>query len=268
MCNHFIGNYHTHTWRCQHAGGTPMEFAAVAEKNNMQELGISDHMPYEDDRYCNRMRMWEFPDYLQDIRNAKKDYPNLKIYSSLECEFLPHNRAHLEKLRAQLDYMILGQHFFLDTCGNIQNTYKLGSTQLFVPYAESVRDGLATGLFSCLAHPDLIGIHDYPTDDNFILAVNIILDAAEKYNIPIEINANGIRQGKNRIFHYRNNNEDHRDYMYPDSRFFRMVAERQLPCIINADAHSPNEMCGEHIDIAFAFADEMELTVLDRLSIL
>lgn len=97
MCNRFIGNYHTHTCRCQHAGGTPMEFAAVASDNDLQELGISDHMPYEDDRFYNRMRMREFPDYLQDIRNAQQVYPHLKIYRALECEYLPTNRAYLEK---------------------------------------------------------------------------------------------------------------------------------------------------------------------------
>ena len=266
MCNRFIGNYHTHTCRCQHAGGTPMEFAAVAADNDLQELGISDHMPYEDDRFYNRMRMREFPDYLQDIRNAQQVYPNLKIYRALECEYLPTNRAYLEKLRAELDYLILGQHFFLDGWGILRDTYHLESTQLFLPYAESVRDGLATGLFSFVAHPDLIGVHDYPADDNFIRAANIMLDAAEKYNVPIEINANGIRQG-NRIFHYRNSKTDHHDYMYPDSRFFRMVAQRQLPCIINADAHSPKEMCGKHIDDAFAFADALGLNVLDRLPV-
>lgn len=267
MDRRFIGNYHTHTWRCRHAGGTPVEFAAVAVENDLQELGITDHMPYEDDWYGNRMRMHEYPEYLQDIQTARMCFPKLKIYRGLECEFLPYNRGFLEKLREELDYLILGQHFFLDAWDNFYDTYHLESTEQFVLYAQSVRDGLATGLFTCLAHPDLIAVHDFSPDDNYYRAVNIILDAAERYAVPLEINANGIRRGRDWVFHYRNGEKDHRDYLYPDSRFFRMAAERQLPCIINADAHSPREMCGKHIDDAFAFADTFGLKVLDRLPI-
>ena len=192
MEKRFTANYHTHTFRCKHANGAPIEYAEVAAANGIEILGFSDHMPYADDRFGLRMDMAEFEDYLKDIQAAKEAYPQLTIYRGLECEYLPEELAHLKMLRSQLDYLILGQHFFRDKQGDFFYTYGLKDTQQLISYAESIAEALETGLFDCVAHPDLIGVHDFPTEENYEKAVDIILDAAESCNIPLEINANGI----------------------------------------------------------------------------
>ena len=38
-------NYHTHTYRCGHAKGTEEEMVQAAINMNIEELGISDHIP-------------------------------------------------------------------------------------------------------------------------------------------------------------------------------------------------------------------------------
>lgn len=39
-------NYHTHTTRCLHATGSDEEFVLSAIKGGYQELGFSDHTPW------------------------------------------------------------------------------------------------------------------------------------------------------------------------------------------------------------------------------
>ena len=41
-----IANYHTHTSRCGHAGGTDEEYVLAAIEAGWQVLGFSDHMPW------------------------------------------------------------------------------------------------------------------------------------------------------------------------------------------------------------------------------
>ena len=39
-------NYHTHTWHCGHAVGTPREYIESAIEEGTQVLGFTDHAPY------------------------------------------------------------------------------------------------------------------------------------------------------------------------------------------------------------------------------
>ena len=41
-----IANYHTHTWRCNHATGQEEEYVLTAVEQGFQILGFSDHAPY------------------------------------------------------------------------------------------------------------------------------------------------------------------------------------------------------------------------------
>ncbi len=41
----FTYNYHTHTSRCGHAGGSDEEYVQAAIKAGYQILGFSDHAP-------------------------------------------------------------------------------------------------------------------------------------------------------------------------------------------------------------------------------
>lgn len=40
-----IANYHTHTWRCNHAVGTEREYVERAIEGGLKILGFSDHTP-------------------------------------------------------------------------------------------------------------------------------------------------------------------------------------------------------------------------------
>ena len=45
MKPYLTANYHTHTYRCQHAGGTEREYIEKAIEVGIKKLGFSDHVP-------------------------------------------------------------------------------------------------------------------------------------------------------------------------------------------------------------------------------
>ena len=45
MTEFLRANYHTHTYRCQHAYGSEREYIEAAIRMGITELGFSDHVP-------------------------------------------------------------------------------------------------------------------------------------------------------------------------------------------------------------------------------
>ena len=62
-------NYHTHTWRCNHATGTEREYVEAAIADGIRILGFSDHSPYFfDGDYYSHFRMK--PEQMEDYRTV------------------------------------------------------------------------------------------------------------------------------------------------------------------------------------------------------
>jgi histidinol-phosphatase (PHP family) len=90
-------------------------------------------------------------------------------------------------------------------------------------YAKSCMDGMRTGYFAYLAHPDLFTINQFPLDDNVKRAIAYMLDESVKHDYVLEWNANGLRRPEE---------------CYPMDYFWREVAKTNIRVIIGADCHS------------------------------
>ena len=84
-------NYHTHTYRCMHAGGSDEEYVLAAIKGGYEEIGFSDHSPwrYDSDFVAHmRMSLSQFDDYYSSIMTLKEKYKDqISIKIGLECEY-------------------------------------------------------------------------------------------------------------------------------------------------------------------------------------
>ena len=72
-----IANYHTHTYRCNHAHGEDREYIENAIKGNMKILGFSDHCPWiYTNGYVSSTRMLpsQLDDYFTSLESLKKEY--------------------------------------------------------------------------------------------------------------------------------------------------------------------------------------------------
>ena len=79
-----LANYHTHTYRCNHAKGEDREYVEAAIRAGIKVLGFSDHCPWIfDDGYVSSIRMLpqSVDDYFDSIQKLKQEYSNdITIY--------------------------------------------------------------------------------------------------------------------------------------------------------------------------------------------
>ena len=156
-----------------------------------------------------------------------------------------------------VEYLVLGQHFY-DISGHWQGAYGISDTAECVNYARSLSEGLDTGYYSLLAHPDIVGVNQLPWDKNMDKMTDIIVESAVKNDIPLEINANGVRRG-----YVEDGLGMH--YMYPHFKFWEKVAEAKARVVISADCHNPSLLNDSDVQKCREIAKNWNLNVIDAI---
>lgn len=253
-------NYHTHTFRCFHAEGTEKDYIESALRNGLTTLGFSDHGPFPDKDFGLRMKYEDLPEHLGTIEKLKPEYDGkLRIYKGLEIEYFPQYLDYYKSLLKDrgLDYLLLGEHMYIKN-GKVRNIFFAEKTEDYVDYAENIAEAASTGLFCCIAHPDLMMINEFPWDKNCDKASDIIISAAEKYNLPLEFNANGYRR---QIHGYSDGDR----YPYPDERFWKQLSGSNIRVVIGSDCHIPAQVCDDAIALAEKEIIRLSLNLTERI---
>ena len=111
-------NFHTHTYRCKHAVGTVRDYCQAAVEQGVTTLGFSEHVPFTSEEMnikYRRIDPKELPEYCQDVRAAKIEFPELQLFTGMELEYEKDYFASYYpelKERLNLDYMIGAVHYF------------------------------------------------------------------------------------------------------------------------------------------------------------
>ena len=266
-----IANYHTHTWRCMHAKGTEAQYVQNAVDAGFALLGFADHTPWP---YRSgfvsgmRMRLDQFEGYRQTVLALRERYAGqIRIPLGLECEAFPEYFSWLRDFKAEyLDYVILGNHYDGTDEGDHTTLTPDGGfyfgrctrTDAVIRYGERILAGMATGLYDCVAHPDLF-MHTYPRFDADCRAVSRdICQAARGLRLPLEYNLLGL---------YRQAEEAGRGWTgYPAQAFWEVAAETGCDAIIGFDAHEPDALLRLPLyERARTTLEGLGLNVLDRL---
>lgn len=218
-------NYHTHTYLCMHAEKNPRAYVEEGIKNGLKILGFSDHVPYplKDGFISNyRMKVEETETYVKMISELREEYKNdIKIYIGYEAEYYPESfEAMLRNIEKYgYDYLILGQHALYLESDMIYSSAPTSDDSRLLQYVSRVTEGMKTGKFMYLAHPDIINYHG---NENFYLEqMGIICDTALKCDMPLEFNLLGFEDKRN----------------YPNEKFWRLVCEKGNKVILGSDAH-------------------------------
>lgn len=251
-----LSNFHTHTYLCKHADGVPLDYVKTAE-GKCSALGFSDHCPYPDTSwdYC-RMNPAQIPLYKQMVNQAKAE-ASFPVYFGFECEWLPKFKSwYSDFLKEELnsDFLVFGSHWYpLD--GYLAYAPELESKRLIFDYIDFTIDGLRTGIYNFLAHPDLFLAYTEKFDADLISCSKALIDAAVDLDIPIEINGYGLL--KNKII--RDGKEES---MYPVTKFWELARDKKAKIICNSDAHTPCHVI-EGCLRAQTFAKNLGITTLD-----
>ncbi|HVI41160.1 MAG TPA: histidinol-phosphatase [Anaerovoracaceae bacterium] len=252
--------FHTHTFRCKHAEGDISDLAEYAERRGYSMLGISDHTPFPDDHDLEiRMSMKELENYVQSFHTAKTGHPKLKMLLGMECEYFRKYRDFYKEellLKRNFDYLILGQHIFFSGKRLVYFWKEgLGGTKKELwAYAEALVEGIESGIFSIVAHPDLFGNFYAPWDEEAKSCSRYILEAAQSYKIPLEINGNGYRKGKRDVRGIKR-------FLYPLEPFWEMASQYNISVLVNSDAHKPSQLAP--VEEGWKLVDLYNLKVAD-----
>ncbi len=226
-------NFHTHTYRCNHAGCSDQRYVDLAIEAGIKTLGFSDHTPYvgftEDYYSFYRMRPEQLCDYVSSISALREEYKDrIDIYIGLEAEYYPALfKGLLEFLKPyDIDYLILGQHFLDDDQHGLSAHWIKEEAQL-VRYTDQCIEALETGLFSYLCHPDLANFdRSHPA---FKREMRRLCEASNRLGLPVELNTLGIL----------------RERHYPCEEFLEVAAECNSSVIVGVDAHLPDQFTDE-----------------------
>ncbi len=249
-----IANYHTHTWRCRHAVGEDEDYVNRAIAGGLDILGFSDHTPYPftGGHYSSfRMYPHQLADYCRSITGLASEYAgDIRIALGVEAEYYP---DYFPELMAMLrdspvEYMILGQHFLGSEVGQPYSGTPTQDERLLEQYCNQVIDALHTGLFTYVAHPELLRFVGSP--EAYRRQMRRLCRAAAECGIPLEINGLGIRENRH----------------YPDMHFWELAAEEGCTAVFGCDAHRPEDVCDTQSlaaaqEIARRFSLEIASTV-------
>lgn len=225
-----IANYHTHTSRCHHAVGEEIAYVENAIARGLEICGFSDHTPqWFPGRYYSTMRMLpkQLSEYCETVRGLQQQFQGqIQVPLGLEVEYYPDLfPVLLDKLReAGIEYMLLGQHWI----GNEYDAPYVGKASdqesILAQYCDQVMEAMDTGLFTYLAHPDLIHYKGDPKIYRYHMTR--LCQAAKQTGTPLEINFLGL------------SNDRH----YPNDAFWELVGQEGCPVVFGVDAHHPDEI--------------------------
>ncbi len=221
-------NYHTHTYRCHHATGTERNYIENAIASGMEVLGFSDHTPqFFPGEYYSRMRMRPeaLEGYVSTLRALREEYAGrIEIKIGLEVEYYPHCfDALVDFLRPSgVEYLILGQHWVGEEQGETYNSSPVPPEKeedRLARYTAQVLEGLGTGRFTYLAHPDLVRFDG--DDAVYRRYMEPFCRELAAMRIPLEINFLGVMDRR----------------IYPSERFFSIARDAGCRFVFGADAH-------------------------------
>lgn len=220
--------FHVHTWRCGHAENVSDEaYVLRAIELGADRITFTDHAPFPDDRFGNRMRMDQLEEYITTLHTLKMKYEKeIDLQIGLEVEFLPSYISYIEKLSGNndIDILLLGQHFCEIEKGvwSFQLEDKRNEWKYLL---ESEMEAMTTGLFDVVAHPDRAFRRCLCWDDEMAdIAEEFIAFAAYAHHIPLEKNLSSYHKKK-----------------YYWKEFWNMLPLK-YPTIIGCDAHALDEL--------------------------
>lgn len=263
MYKNHKSNYHSHTFLCGHAGGSPIDYVKVAIEKNYLELGISEHavMPMLPNNNS-RLKEEDYLKYFELLNEAKElaDKHNLKFYKGFEIEYFD-NVDLYDKYLKDLDYLILGQHYIIKN-NELKSTFALDSFEDVIIYRDTLLKAIKTDYFKMLCHIDLCFFNIKNPTNEMYEALRPVIKLAKEKDLVLELNANGIRRSK-----YEDDNTDYANFKYPKVEVFKIISEEGAKVLVSSDAHSIDALDDWAIEEAYRFAEKLNLNLVYKLDL-
>ena len=226
---------HMHTPLCKHAWGEPEEYAQQALKAGLKGIIFTCHCPMPNGFWPTvRMSESEFDTYLAIVQRAADAFKGkLDIRLGIESEYYLGCEEYIAALhkRADFHYVLGAVHW---QAKEYLNKFETGTIENFRrTYFEHLAKSAESGLYDCLAHPDLVKNY-HPDSWCFAIVKNTVsgaLDRIAATGVAMELNTSGLNKSYSE--------------MNPGNEMLRMMADRKIPIVLGSDSHRAVRV-GEH----------------------
>ena len=254
----FLRNYHTHTALCNHAKGEIRDYVDAAVERGLKTIGFSCHAPYpfELKGYNSwyRMTTEQHDKYATEILALKEEYKDkIEVLLGYEAEYYPAlwNELLCELRRYPCDFIIQGQHFYNNEYDGNYAGDCVHDKRSVKGYARILCEGMKTGLYSYVAHPDLCNF--LGSEEDYVKTMEPLLQTCLEMDIPVEINLLGIRGRRG----------------YPKQYLWKRIGEIGCKVVFGSDAHSPEELlCTEDFEKACEMVEKYGLNYTDEIKLI
>lgn len=188
--------FHIHSYRCGHAANIPdEEYIIYALKKKFNSIIFTDHAPFPENPFGNRMKYEELQEYIDTLLEMKNKYQNkIEIKIGLEIEYLPSFLDYYKELyeNQNIDLLMIGQHFYEVTPGNYSFSYNNRQIMEIEGCSKAIMDGIKSGYFNVVAHPERIFHNGWNAQYEDISKQMIRM--AQSNNVWLEKNLSAYRQ--------------------------------------------------------------------------
>ena len=149
------------------------------------------------------------------------------------------------------DYMIMGQHFLQSEQNGPYTGTPTDDESRIRDYVDAVIEGMKTGSYLYLAHPDLMNYQGM--DSVYDWEMTRLCKEMKELDIPLEINMLGMGEGQKH---------------YPTERFWKIPGEVGNKVILGLDAHCKRQVQDvESYNKCMHIVDKYNLNLIDRIEI-
>ena len=239
MTKPILYDSHMHTPLCKHAKGEPTEYAQKAYERGLKGIIITCHNPGPKG-WSERVRMSldQLNEYVDIVAQATQEWDGLvDVRLGLESDFIPGIEPFLEKLhkKADFNYILGSVHpqlpYYKDTY------FKRGEVLEYAQlYFEHLAMAAESGLYDCLAHPDLVK-NSMPNTwqvANLLGDIRPNLDRIAQTGVAMELNTSGIHKRVSE--------------MNPGPEILAEMHQRNIPVVLGSEAHSPSRVAAQFED--------------------
>jgi histidinol-phosphatase (PHP family) len=229
---------HMHTPLCNHASGEPEEYAATALRQGLRGIIFTCHSPMPRGFWQRvRMQMDELEQYVAMVERCRAEYAGqIQVRLGMETDWFPGFEDWVAELHQKHDF-----HYCLGSVHwqgpEYMERFGTGTLEDFRrTYFDHLAQSAESGLYDCLAHPDLI--KNYQSDSwDFAQMRPIIADSLDRIaqtGVAMELNTSGL----NKLYAEMN----------PGPDMLAMMAERGIPVVLGSDSHRPSRVADNFID--------------------
>jgi histidinol-phosphatase (PHP family) len=220
---------HMHTTLCKHAWGLPEEYAEIGKRRGLSGIIFTCHSPMPRGFWPHvRMDEAQFDEYVALVERCRDHYLGvMDVRLGMETDYFPGFEDWVQELhnRADFHYVLGSVHW---QGPEYHARFGQGSADDFRrSYWENLAASAETGLFDCLAHPDLI--KNYRASEwsfePWQETIASSLDRIAKTGVAMELNTSGFHKSSQQ--------------MNPSFAMLQMMRERGIPVVIGSDSHKP-----------------------------